>query len=180
MDLDDPNSSKRGRPKKAVRAIKDSRTKKGELQYRVAYDLDPDSRTYWASSNQLSCPDLIEQFEANDTKAKPKPKAPRQPPLPAEKVTEVLGLSHHNNELYYVVRFGNSPEPHFISRVSASRRCARQVLDFYQKHLTFESEVGTDEFEQLLEVRGMQPIVQPTPAVEAEPVSVDRDSVTDL
>jgi hypothetical protein len=159
-------------------AIKDRRTKDGDLQYRVAYDLDPDSRTYWASSHQLSCSDLIEKFEAEASKSKPSKRGPR---TSLAKVTEVLGLSHYNNELYYVVRFGDSPEPHFVTRAYAIRRCARSIADFYQKYLTFESEMSPDEFERLLERGGQprSPADAPAAAPEPSPGESDNEGSSD-
>jgi hypothetical protein len=112
---------------KEVCDIKDRRTKKGVLQYKVIYVGAKSDRGHWVAASELSCPGLVQKYEAGHTTSVQREK----------EVTEILGIVPNAPQPAYVVRFRNSLKQHIVTRPYLHKHFAPLLLDWYESHLQF-------------------------------------------
>jgi hypothetical protein len=78
----------------------------------------------------LPCNDLINQYNYDRA-------AQQDIPLSGRRVAEILGVCMNALEMMYVVRFEDGGTPQPVSRAFIMRHCAKLLLAYYEKNLTF-------------------------------------------
>ena len=113
-------------PRKII-AIKNRRTKAGELQYSVIYDGEQGSKGHWFPATQLKCTDLIEAFEQNRATNKPD-----------KRPEEIIGLVDQNVDAFsFIVRYAGSVKPKVVSRSFLHKHAPQLLLEFYERNIVF-------------------------------------------
>jgi hypothetical protein len=125
MADDIPEGDEKPHRSKQVSDIKDRRTKKGVLQYKVIYVDAKSDRGHWVAASELNCPELVQKYEAEHGTS-------------VEQEKEVTDAPRHA----YVVRFRNSSKPQIVTRPYLHKHFAPLLLDWYESHLHFFAKAG--------------------------------------
>jgi hypothetical protein len=120
-----------------VEEIGADRTTGGVLYYRVRYRNGKDNAFHWVQASNLTCADLIKQYEDS-----PKPKKVSEPKKPAERppareLTEILGVVTDRRGSMYAVKFSDSPKAKVVTRAFLHSHYPDFLLDFYESRLSF-------------------------------------------
>jgi len=158
-----------------VEKVLDKRMNAGRVEYLLKWKGYTDDDNTWEPSENLDCPDLIEEFE---TKRKDKEKKDREnkrrrdtgsssklivePPKKPEKIKskdritgfdrnleaqKIIGATDSAGELMFLVKWKGSEEADLVPARNANEKIPQLVIKFYEERLTWHSSSLTEENE---------------------------------
>uniref|UniRef100_A0A1B6EPS8 Chromo domain-containing protein n=1 Tax=Cuerna arida TaxID=1464854 RepID=A0A1B6EPS8_9HEMI len=148
-----------------VERIVDVRTRRGVKHYFIKWSGYPDSENTWEPEENLTCPELIEEFKRKQKEESEKRESKKRKTSPDSdagtaqkarkdkkvkrdnamngfdkgyKVDKILGASETLGELHFLIKWKEVVDPEIVPAKIANVKCPAEVIKFYEQRLIWD------------------------------------------
>jgi hypothetical protein len=134
----------------SVEKVLQKRVRSGKVEYYLKWKGFPDADNTWEPEENLSCPELIAEFEENqrNTKiavmakkrsiSKPKRKSGLEEGFGRGLNPErIVGATDSTGELMFLMKWEGTNEADLVPAKEANIKCPQIVIQFYEERLTW-------------------------------------------